>query len=85
MYTIEIRKQAKRKLLSLRPTDRLRITEAIVRLGRNPNDIRLNIKRLVGQSYWRLRVGNWRIVYDKDDILRIISIERIKPRGDAYK
>ncbi len=85
MYTIEIRKQAKRKLLSLRPTDKLRITEAIVRLGHNPNDIRLNIKRLAGQLYWRLRVGNWRIIYDKDDILRIISIERIKPRGDAYK
>jgi mRNA-degrading endonuclease RelE of RelBE toxin-antitoxin system len=45
MYTIEIKKQAKRKLLSLRPTDRLRITEAIVRLGRNSNDISLNIKR----------------------------------------
>ena len=85
MYQIEIKKQAKRKLMSLRENDRLRITEAIMCLGRNPNDVTLDTKRLTGSPCWRLRVGNWRIIYDKNNTLRIISIEKIKPRGDVYK
>jgi mRNA interferase RelE/StbE len=85
MYSIKIRKQAKRKLLSLRTSDRVRLTTAIMRLGNNPDDLTLDVKRLISKSYWRLRVGSWRVIYDRDDVLKIISIEKIKPRGDAYK
>ncbi|MDB5978380.1 MAG: Uncharacterized protein JWR07_5140 [Nevskia sp.] len=54
-------------------------------LGENPDDPRLDVKRLAGEPYHRLRVGNWRVIYDRQDQLRIISIERTKPRRDAYK
>jgi mRNA interferase RelE/StbE len=30
-------------------------------------------------------VGGWRVIYDRDDAVRVIAIEKIKPRGDAYK
>ena len=42
-------------------------------------------KNLSGEEYWRLRVGSWRVVYDRDDVVKIIKIERIKSRGDIYK
>lgn len=29
--------------------------------------------------------GDWRVIFDRHDAVRIIAIERIKPRGDAYK
>ena len=84
-YTVTIRREAARKLQSLGARDRARITEKIVMLGHNPDDPRLDVKRLTGEPYHRLRVGGWRVIYDRHDQLRIITIERIKPRGDAYK
>lgn len=84
-YTIFIKRQAQKKLKSLSKGDRLRLTEKIVCLGHNPNNAELDIKPLQGESYYRLRVGNWRIIFDKQDDIKIITIEKIKPRGDVYK
>lgn len=85
MYQLKIHKQAAKKLKSLSPKDRLRITDKILELSYDPDDFKLDIKKLVGTSYWRLRVGNWRILYEREDCLKIIKIDCIKPRGDAYK
>lgn len=84
-YTLIIKRQAKRKLESLPRAERVRIAEKIYRLGENPDDPELDVKRLEGEPFWRLRVGGWRVIYDRQDELKIIAIERIKPRGDAYK
>jgi mRNA interferase RelE/StbE len=84
-YTLIIKRQAKKKLESLPRPDRTRITEKIIILGKNPDDSKLDIKALQGVPYYRLRVGNWRIIFDRLDNVRIIAIECIKPRGGAYK
>ena len=84
-YEIFIKKQAKKTLLSLGRTDRNRIAEKIKHLGNNPDDPKLDIKPLHDDIYYRLRVGQWRIIFDRDDGIKIIGIEKIKPRGDAYK
>lgn len=54
-------------------------------LGKNPDNPILDIKKLQGEPYFRLRVGSWRIIFDRDDQVKVISIEKIKPRGGAYK
>lgn len=84
-YMIVIKRQAKKKLQSLRRLERNRITEKIIMLGRNPDSPNLDIKLLKGQKLHRLRVGDWRIIFDRQDDLKIIAIEKIKPRGEAYK
>lgn len=84
-YTLLIKQQAKRKLQSLAKPDRFRIAEKISQLGQNPDDAELDIKKLEGEPYWRLRVGGWRIIFDRQDDVSIIAIEKIKPRGDVYK
>lgn len=84
-YKIVIKKQARKKLLNLPNQSRHRIAEKIEWLGKDPDDSRLDIKKLAGQSHYRLRVGDWRIIFDRDDSIKIISIEALKPRGDAYK
>lgn len=84
-YTLLIKKQAKKFLQSVPKPDRNRITEKIVLLGANPDAPSLDIKKLQGEPYFRLRVGGWRIIFDIDDVVKIISIEKIKPRGDVYK
>jgi len=84
-YTLLIKKQAKKTLQSLARTDRNRIAEKITLLGENPDNPTLDIKPLQGEPYYRLRVGQWRIIFDRDDEVKIIAIEKIKPRGGAYK
>jgi mRNA interferase RelE/StbE len=84
LYQIKIKRQADRTLKRLRPQDRLRITEKIDLLGQNPDNPTLDIKRLQGQFLYRLRVGQWRVIFDRQEVVKVISIEKIKPRGDAY-
>ncbi|MBF0459790.1 MAG: type II toxin-antitoxin system RelE/ParE family toxin [Magnetococcales bacterium] len=84
-YQIQIRREAKRKLQTLPVNDRLRITEKIMELGRDPDDASLDVKPLINSPFWRLRVGGWRVVYDRQDELRIITVERVRSRGDVYK
>ena len=84
-HTLLIKKQAKKALQSVPQPDRTRITEKIVLLGENPDHAGLDIKKLQGEPYFRLRVGQWLIIFDRDNEVKIISIEKIKPRGGAYK
>lgn len=84
-YTVIIRQQARKKLQSLPKPDRLRIADKINQLGHNLDDPGLDVKKLEGEPGWRLRVGGWRVIFDRQDAVRIIAIEKIKPRGDAYK
>jgi mRNA interferase RelE/StbE len=80
-----MRRQAQKKLQSLPRNERLRLAEKIHQLGVNPEDPALDTKRLSGVPLYRLRVGDWRIIYDRQDEDQVITIEKIKPRGDAYK
>jgi mRNA interferase RelE/StbE len=85
MYVVLIKKQAKKKLQSLNVSTRVKITEQIVMLGINPGDDALDIKKLQGSAEYRLRVGQWRVIFNRDDAIKIISIERVGARGDVYK
>lgn len=84
-YTVTIKRQAQKKLQSLPRNERGRLAEKINQLGQNPDDSGLDTKRLAGTPLYRLRVGDWRIIYDRQDAVKVIAIEKIKPRGDAYK
>lgn len=42
-----------------------------------------DVKKLQGQSGYRLRVGTFRIIFDKDG--NIILIQKIDNRGEVYK
>lgn len=84
-YVVLIRRQAKKKLQSLAGELRVRLADKISQLGQNPDDPVLDTKRLVGVPLWRLRVGDWRVFYDRRDAVKVIAIKKIKPRGDAYK
>jgi len=72
-------------LQSLPRPEKNRIAEKILLLGDDPDDVNLDVKKLQGEPYYRLRVGKWRIIFDREDEIKIISIEKIKPRGDVYK
>lgn len=85
MYQVVIHKQAKKKLQRLPEKPRVKIAEKIMRLGNNPDDPTLDVKKMSGQPFFRLRVGDWRIIFDRQDEVKVIAIEKIGARGDVYK
>lgn len=45
-----------------------------------------DIKRLAGEPpEWRLRVGDWRMRFTRDPDERVVVIQRVLPRGRAYR
>ena len=42
-----------------------------------------DVKRLKGRTDYRLRVGDWRVIFDMDR--NLIIVKAIAPRGDVYK
>ncbi len=79
IYRINIEKAA-RKFLDKQPKFQcLRLYKAIYKL---PDG---DVRKLKGKDKFRLRVGNYRVLYMIDDRKRIITIENIDNRGDIYK
>jgi mRNA interferase RelE/StbE len=83
-YKILIEKRAEKDLRALGQSDYSRILERLLMLRENP---RLNdVKKLIGsRNSWRLRVGDYRILYDIVDSKKEIKVYRIKHRREAYK
>ncbi len=44
-----------------------------------------NVKKLLGRPGYRLRAGDWRVIYEVDESKILISILKIAPRGGAYR
>jgi mRNA interferase RelE/StbE len=86
-YAVTIHNQARKKLLAMNASHRNKVAQAIYELGLNPDNPLLNLKPMQGSAatLWRMRVGDWRVIYDRDDALKIIAIEKIGARGDVYK
>lgn len=57
----------------------------INQLAENPYAPNNNITRLTGEPGYRLRVGNWRVLYEIDDDILGIEIIKIGPRGGVYR
>lgn len=47
-------------------------------------DPSLDVRRLTGTSDERIRVGDWRVRFDRDITAHEIVILRVLPRGRAY-
>lgn len=48
------------------------------------DDPSLDVLKLTGQDTWRLRVGDWRVIFERDETIRVIGVVRVLPRGRAY-
>ena len=85
MYRIEYRREAARALLRMPRNQALLIREKIDALAVDPYAPNNNVKALVGLSAYRLRVGDWRVIYEIDDDTVTILVLRIASRGTIYK
>jgi mRNA interferase RelE/StbE len=85
MYQIQYRASA-RKMLQRMPNNVARtVVGKIEQLAENPYAPNNNIKRLRSESRYRLRVGNWRVLYEIHDDILVIEVIKIGPRGGMYR
>ena len=82
-YSITISKQARKQLRDIPRKDRLRISGALELLGDNP--IPPKALKLTNRDGYRLRVGDYRIIYIFNSNRLIILIINIAHRSAAYQ
>ena len=84
MYSIEFTKAAVKALASMPRTTRELVKSKIVALAANPFDVS-HVKKLVGRPGYRLRVGDWRVIYTLDSGHLVVLVLDIGPRGGIYQ
>jgi mRNA interferase RelE/StbE len=84
-YTITFKKSAEKEFEKLPPQIIRRIGTAIDALSKNPRPA--GSKKLEGQkeSLWRIRIGDYRVIYLVEDAIKIVEIRRIGHRKDIYE
>lgn len=82
-YEIIFKKSAFKELRSLPNKEVSRITKAISNLSDNPRPT--GCKKLKGYTHlWRIRSGNYRVIYSIEDQILVVEILEIVDRKDAY-
>ncbi|KKO18600.1 MAG: hypothetical protein BROFUL_02701 [Candidatus Brocadia fulgida] len=84
MYKLIMKKSARKELDNISNPFFLKIDEAILALKNNPHPYPQS-KKLKGEDKYRLRVGDFRVIYTVDEKQKIISIYRIRHRKDIYR
>jgi len=84
-WRVQLTAAAGRDIKRLDPPVQARILAALDGLAAQPPAG--DIKRLTGQQppQWRLRVGDWRVRFNRDPAARTVLILRVLPRGRAYR
>lgn len=83
MYRIIIERKAAKETECL-PSDAIqRVIDTIKNLKLNPRPH--GSKKLTGEVGWRVRIGDYRILYTIDDSQKLITIYRVKHRKEAYR
>ncbi|KPL11054.1 hypothetical protein AMJ85_04740 [candidate division BRC1 bacterium SM23_51] len=83
-YSIVFARSASKELEALGDTTLTRVFDRIERLAIDPRPS--GIRKLRGsENLWRLRVGDYRVIYAVDDKNRLVDIIAIRHRRDAYR
>jgi mRNA interferase RelE/StbE len=83
IYIVSFSAESKKFLKKLDHATRLRVTASIEQLETNPRPH--GVKKLVGRNGWRLRVGDYRVVYTIQDNRLLVMIIRVAHRKDVYR
>ncbi len=85
MYHVVYSKDATRSLVKMARKQALTIQEKIAAVAADPYEKHNKVTKLQGRDGYRLRVGDWRVIYEIVDDRMIIHVLRIAVRGSAYK
>ena len=83
-YSIRFLRPAEKDLRRIQKSRIPTILETIEALEENPRPA--GCRKLVGsESAYRIRIGDYRVIYTIEDTIRIVEIDRIRHRKDVYR
>ncbi len=82
-YRLEIKKSAVKEIERLPQKDLQAVLDKITSLMENPRPH--NCKKLSGQEKYRVRCGDYRILYSIEDDILTVYIVKVGPRKDVYR
>ena len=84
MFEVLLERAAEKDLRRLSEEIHDRVIEAISALASDPRPS--GAKKLAGSRHdWRIRVGDYRILYEIADENRIVRIHRVRHRPEVYR
>ncbi|MSP00650.1 MAG: type II toxin-antitoxin system RelE/ParE family toxin [Acetobacteraceae bacterium] len=83
-WQIEFDPPARAELRSLDPPVQKRVLRSLARLATNPY-VAANVKAIVGSDKYRLRVGDWRVVYRLKDNVVTVLVVQVGHRREIYR
>jgi mRNA interferase RelE/StbE len=83
VYRLEVSHTAHRQIVRLPAQTQERVNRAIAGLSENPRPP--GSKKLTAREGYRVRVGDYRILYQVDDGAKLVVIYRVMSRGDVYR
>jgi len=84
VYQVVIERKAEKDLDRLSSPIHRRVSEAILSLAANPRP--LGCRKLVGaDNDWHIRVGDYRVIYQIADAIRVVRISRVRHRREVYR
>lgn len=85
MYKVIYSKRARKYLEKMPAQWQLRVLQKVELLAGNPYTDNNNVTKLVGRDAYRLRVGDFRVIYSIMDDVLVIEVLDIGPRGGIYQ
>ncbi|MGD0655795.1 MAG: type II toxin-antitoxin system RelE/ParE family toxin [Thermoguttaceae bacterium] len=82
-YQIFIQRHAQKDLAKIPNPYRDRIIQAIRELGVNPRPA--GVKKLTGRNAWRIRISDYRIIYEIYDDKLVVVVITIGHRREIYR
>ncbi|WP_169763140.1 type II toxin-antitoxin system RelE family toxin [Mobiluncus mulieris] len=82
MYSVIFTSAAARQIRKMDAAVRSRILKEIENLSGNPRPA--GVKKLVGEPAWRIRVGDYRIIYEIEDSRLTVTVIRAAHRREVY-
>jgi mRNA interferase RelE/StbE len=83
-YRLEVVRRAQKQLARIQPQDRERIIGEIDALAEDPKPH--GSTKLQGYTdTWRIRVGDYRVIYELDESARELIVVRVAHRREAYR
>ncbi len=81
-YAVLILRRAQKELGDLPKADYERVKDALASLAEHPRPA--NCMKLTGREGWRIRSGNYRAIYEIDDIKKTVTVLHVGHRKDVY-
>ena len=85
MYQIVFTKQVYKSLRRIPKNVVDRIREKLDQIAKDPYATHTNVTRLQNRPGYRLRVGDWRVIYDIRKEELVILVLKVGSRGEIYR